>query len=376
MRNGGMTIGSGRRAMTRRRAVWGAVGIVALSTSSVGSAGASSDEDSDSPLADLMGWEPSEPAEDRRRQLEQEELTSECMRELGWEYEPVDWSAMSGADVGAEDWELQSSDPEAYGEKYGYGVMRGYELYEAGYLEGGGVAATVPMDDGPEFVDPNQEYVESLSESEREQYYIDLYGDMSAFEDSEGDVAVSMPSPEEMGCSGQAGAEIWGDGMGGDPAVQERIQEYYEGLQDDPRWQAATDEWVECMGDIIDGYTGWEGGPVASPDDMWSVFETKKYEAQGLERVPFEDESELDGLEYSSMMSNMDGSGVAWVGEAEPIGQDELDALIDEEIEAWQQDQECSEESDLKDIRLELEQDLVDQLLDEFPELATTGGGD
>src|SRR5690606_37072958 len=115
--------------------------------------------DTDSPLAALLGWE-ANPIEDRRRQLEVEELTSACMRDQGFEYEPVDWSAQANPEDG-----LQFTDPVAFGEKYGYGVMRSYELYEIG---DGGESQVVE--------DPNQEYVAGLSPDEQNAYYEALHG--------------------------------------------------------------------------------------------------------------------------------------------------------------------------------------------------------
>ena len=88
-----------------------------------------SDDDVTSPLAALMGWV-SDPVEQRRQELEIQEKVAECMKAEGFEYTPVDWSAqMPETDV-------DMSDPKAYGEKYGYGVMYNYETYEIGDGEG------------------------------------------------------------------------------------------------------------------------------------------------------------------------------------------------------------------------------------------------
>ncbi|MFV0306659.1 MAG: hypothetical protein ACK5OX_02820 [Desertimonas sp.] len=366
-----------RRSERRGGLGWGrpaaavVVGLAAWAHGGVAGAGAD-DDGWNSPLADLFGYDSMEPAEQRRQQLEVEELTAECMRAEGWEYEPVDWSAMAGSMNDAEDIELQMNDPQAYGERYGYGVMRNYELYEAAWLEDPETAMEAEDDT---FVDPNQEFVESLSEAEREQYYESLYGEMSissedsVFEDSE----IAEPDPEDMGCSGQAQNEVYGGGAGIDPDVQGRIEEYFETIGDDPRLADARADWLECMGDGVEGYTGWDGGPVDDPEDMWSVFETKKNEALGLEMRAFEDESEIADEEYYTSQIYEDGSGVAWLGEPSPIPDDEVAAITEEEIDTWQRDQECQADSDVSGVTRELEQELVDQLLEEFPELASTG---
>lgn len=62
------------------------------------------------------------------------------------------------------------NDPEAFGEKHGYGVAYNYELYEEPSLLGetdGPKGA--PMD--TPVTDPNAEFVQSLSESEQQDYY-------------------------------------------------------------------------------------------------------------------------------------------------------------------------------------------------------------
>src|SRR5687767_10677743 len=107
-------------------------GIVTLSACG-GGGGEGADDDGMGPLAELMGWGVQEPAEQRRLELEREQAIADCMRAEGWEYEPVDWSAQM-PEESEEDMAL-FADPEAFGAKYGYGVARNYELYEAEAIE-------------------------------------------------------------------------------------------------------------------------------------------------------------------------------------------------------------------------------------------------
>ena len=88
---------------------------------------------SNGPLAELMGWQGESPEESRRKQLEVEDLVATCMREEGWEYIPVDYAAQYPEQD--ESIELQQ-DPEAFGEKYGYGVVYNYEQWEEPSLLG------------------------------------------------------------------------------------------------------------------------------------------------------------------------------------------------------------------------------------------------
>ena len=119
--------------------------------------------------------------------------------------------------------DVDMSDPQAYGEKYGYGVMYNYETNELG---GGEEAVGVP------FEDPNGEYMMSLSPSDQETYNADLYGDPSIWEQS-GDGAtdgtmVVAPPLDQQGCQGKARLEIVGEDPTSDPAVQQMLNDFYE----------------------------------------------------------------------------------------------------------------------------------------------------
>lgn len=310
--------------------------------------------ESENPLAALLGWE-ANPIEDRRRQLEVEELTSTCMRDQGFEYEPVDWSAQ----MNPED-DLQFSDPVAFGEKYGYGVMRSYELYEIG--DGG---------EGQDFEDPNQEYVNSLSPDEQNAYYEALYG--SGMEEPvDEDVEVVDPTPEQMGCSGMASAEVFGDRDLG-PEVQDALEDYFTNLSSDPRLDEANRAWAACMEPHIEEL-GLDPAP-QRPDEMWNVINRLKTEAQGLEAIPVSSEAEMNEYfesgepVYSSEM-NENGEGFVYLGEPVELSAEEIDRLTTIEVELWTFDRACQDESDIKEIQRQIELDVVDQLLSRFPELA------
>ncbi|MEZ5249028.1 MAG: hypothetical protein R2713_07390 [Ilumatobacteraceae bacterium] len=103
-----------------------------------------------SPLAELLGFDAS-PAERAHGNSRCSSRWSR-MRDEGWEYQAVDYGAQ-GADFSAE-FEEQINDPEAYGAKYGYGVVRSYEMQD----EFGSVT----------FDDPNQDYVEALDGDEQQ----------------------------------------------------------------------------------------------------------------------------------------------------------------------------------------------------------------
>jgi hypothetical protein len=342
-----------------------------------------------SPLAELMGWQNDSPEESRRKQLEVENLTAECMREEGWEYTPVDWSAQM-PDQDDEDMALMN-DMEAFGKKYGYGIVRNYEQWEEPQLNG----EEPGMVDKGAIEDPNQEYVSSLSESENAEYYESLYGKQSMVSEttvSGGDdvdavdidadpvsdtatagtapaVAPRPVSPEDQGCAGRANAEVYGtDPTQTNPDLQARMNDHWEDSQNDPRLLSANDEWLECMADIVDGIEV-AGQPITKPEQMYSYVDRLKYEAMGLEIVPF-DQNDAEG-EYYTAWSDDEGKGEAAVGEPEPIPEAELEELRTTELELWESDWGCQQEVDFDGIRRQIEQELVDELRAEFPELGS-----
>jgi hypothetical protein len=329
-----------------------------------------SDDDSanpfDSPLGDLMGWQNESPEESRRKQLEVEDLVAVCMREQGWEYIPVDYAAQfPEQDEASEQWQ----DPEAFGEKHGYGVVFNYEQWEEASLLGEESPADMAMED------PNAEYTQGLSESENQEYYASLYGEpVEAPAMAEGDSAVDtgpiMIAPEDQGCYGQASAEVYGsDPMMENPDLQERMSEFYEDMQNDPRLVDANEKWLECINDEVDGIEV-AGGPIERPEQMYSYVEKLKYEAMGLELVPYDESAQMDGNYYSAW-SGEDGVGEAAVGEPEPISESDLEELRALEIDLWSKDWACQEEAEIRETSRRIEEDLVDELRAEFPELGS-----
>jgi len=325
--------------------------------------GGDADEDGMGPLAELMGWGVTEPAEQRRLELEREQAIAECMRAEGWEYEPVDWSAQM-PDTSEEDMALFADGPEAFGEKYGYGVARNYELYEAEGVESG----EGPGMSGDEIEDPNQDYVSSLSESEVEDYYATLHGDpMEAPPDDE-EVFVSPPL-EDQGCWGEAQLAVYGEDPSNDPEIQERMNDYWEGQQDDPRLAAANQEWGDCMAGEIEGLEAG-GDPVTRPDQLYQVFDERKMALMGLESEPFDEDDPDAWTEDTFTVYGEEGNQVAWVGQPEPIGDADLEELRSDEIAMWKLDFACQDDAGLRDLARRIEQELVDELVADFPELA------
>jgi len=89
----------------------------------------------------------------------------------------------------------------------------------------------IPLPEGEEFVDPNQAYVDAMSEAEQEAYWAALYGAPVFEEDVDPDAEIPEWNPEDSGCQGKAWAEI----------------------QRDPDVIALNEAWVACMADA--GYS-------------------------------------------------------------------------------------------------------------------------
>jgi hypothetical protein len=318
------------------------------------------------PLAAIFGGNES-PAESRRKQLAMEESMAQCMKDAGWEYKPVDYSAQFDVPGGEE-----QLSPKDFGEKYFYGTIYYYELYELPSLgtDENGVPATMP---GGTFVDPNQDYVNSLSSDEQSKYYADLYGEPqeAPIMDDSGDgavvEAVAVPI-EQQGCSGKAQQEVFGDQPFNNPDFNERFNELQQQLENDPRVYDAEIAWSDCMYEINPDYD------FGASQDVYQYLQGLMSEAKGQKSLPVDPEThqpigDFDENEGYSSTIDSDGNEIAYVGTPKPIKSDRLEELRTVEKALWQTDQKCQKDVGLADIRREVEQELADTLLQEFPEL-------
>jgi len=169
---------------------------------------------------------------------ETEELVAECMSEDGWEYIPVDQTQYSGSDF---DWEERNT--EKWIAVYGYGVNLTQEENEELYGS------------PEEFVDPNQDYVSSLSESENVAYYEALYGKPPAEEELNEDGSYEY-NWEDGGCYGYAQHEVTGEQAYDQDQFKpifEAMGALYEDQSKDPRMKEVETAWASCMADA--GFT-------------------------------------------------------------------------------------------------------------------------
>lgn len=195
------------------------------------------------------------------QQRQQEDLMAQCMAEEGFEYQPnVVNSGMvtTGDDI---EWE---PDDRKWVEKYGYGMVNNpFNTEEA-----------APMD---EYVDPNQEYLDSLSESERTAYYETAYGVPPA-EDEMSEDGIYEYNWENSGCQGWAQHEMEGD----DPwqsdefaGLRDKMNELWTAAQEAPEYKELNAAWASCMSDA--GEPGFKTQQEAS--QSISDAQNKIYEA-------------------------------------------------------------------------------------------------
>lgn len=191
-----------------------------------------------------------------QQQVRMEQLVAECMAEQGWEYTPVDYSQIDGGTVavpgdGEPEWGT-----EEFAQKSGYGITT-WQSTEA-------TAEPVPEGDADEWQDPNHEYVDSLSETARAEYYEALHGPQPSFADMES--GEWEYDPADAGCYGKASEEVFNAGGEGlenifeDPkfeALLEDINALYDQAQADPRLAELRADWTACMAEA--GYPGLAG---------------------------------------------------------------------------------------------------------------------
>lgn len=147
-----------------------------------------------SPLAELLGYstDPADQAAEQQRFIEQErkvqQAVADCMKQEGFEYIAQDPAVFMGSSTFDEDIAFDSKE---WAEKYGFGMSTTFG--SDGFA---GPGTTPPTD-------PNQAYVESLSEAERAAYHKALYGEVPAFDPTSASTT-AMAAFEPSGCDGEA----------------------------------------------------------------------------------------------------------------------------------------------------------------------------
>ncbi len=195
-----------------------------------------SDRGYESPVAELFGIPVSDEdaLTDQTTQLqaEAERRTATCMREQGFEYKPVDYSQFD--DLGS----ALAFEGEEFAKEYGFGIATSID----GNFE----------ELAESFVDPNQEYLSSLSEGEQEAYYNALMGGSLTIESFD-----EAQEFEPAGCQGDAYEEAFSSFASFDEFGDE-LDAMEQQMESDPRVVEANATWAACMFDRGYGYTDAE----------------------------------------------------------------------------------------------------------------------
>ncbi|WGD37380.1 hypothetical protein [Lysinibacter sp. HNR] len=202
----------------------------------------------DSPLAAYLSTLYGDSSSFDQKSIDQEQKKIEdavavCMAEEGFEYTPFTGNVMV---LSADDDFYTGMGTLEWAEKNGYG----YTTFSTTNTDGSG--------DETQEMNPNDEYVESLSEGEQEAYYLALHGE-PVEEPREEDLeegsepVVSEYDWETAGCYGKASHEVQGtEDPSQDPEYKDLFDELYSLYSkstQDPKVIKAQQEWANCMAD-------------------------------------------------------------------------------------------------------------------------------
>ncbi len=176
-------------------------------------------------------------AEDEKKR---QSLIAECMTEQGFEYRPT-LSAPALATSTGDEWK---PDDREWVAQWGYGIA-----------QFPGADEPLPQDTT---VDPNEDYLASLPESEQNAYWEALYG-ATADDDRLSDGDVPEYDWTTAGCAGRAGHEVSGD----DPLqgeefrpLRDALQAFWSDTSALPGMAEVDAAWAACMEDA--GYPGFD----------------------------------------------------------------------------------------------------------------------
>lgn len=365
----------------RRRRVLGRIGIVAIalalfaSACSDGSTETTADAAS-SPLAEFLGQGDflSDPEAAQARWAEEErerqDIIASCMQAQGFEYTPVDYSQFTSfeqdlEDYGSDEWVAE----------WGFGITtQRFSQQQVGpNLKGWEDQAF--EDDAQEFVDPNQDYIEGLSQEEQDAYYEALYGGDNFFpevdesmSEEEQEAAFEGLAWEPQGCEGEAFGEDAGFSFYQD--FEDELQDMEKRIEADPRVAERRQEITSCVSDKGLVFT-----------DMESLYERFEEEIQAMDPYANGDVAEPDfGISEEEMAQMSPEELDEFFSDFEFVEPElseedkaKLGELQAEEIELAVAVNECDggfeqEYEQLADIRAEYEQEFLDTYADQLAE--------
>jgi hypothetical protein len=270
---------------SQRHQVLGLLGASALvfTMSACGEAGATADGSAaaatqvQGPLTQILSsvWGSDLSQEEQQRQfdernLAEQEFIAQCMSQAGFEYIPH----TGNATIVFSDDNMWRPDDREWVTQYGYGAMRSpwdtQREEEQAAIEAGGEVTT------QEFVDPNSDMLNSLSDSERRAWEIALWGDWENMPDGviseDGMILDEDAFWSSQGCNGEARLHTRTDSafdlMSTDEfrPLMDSIQDFFDTLWALP--SEADREWATCMADA--GHPGFTRQNDAS-NSIWEA---------------------------------------------------------------------------------------------------------
>lgn len=308
-------------------------------------------------LAEFFGWvdDPATAEADFREQEARiQESIRRCMAEQGFEYQPI----LPPADSFQT---FTSEDHAEWVRKHGFGITTWFGNEDENV-------------EAAEWVDPNQEMLESMSESERQAWEEALYGSeeeragqMETIVDEATGETIEVMRGYGAGCQGEAYEAEYGsaDAVQGlweelDPA----LEEMYQRVEADPRIVELNEKWAECMaGAGYDGYTVRNEMFEAVYEDFQARFDELVGPNGGF-GDPFEGWTgdEIDAFFEESTQEEVDALFEDARQEAmENVDMEAVRALQQEEIDLAVTDVECAEGWDdtYREVSQEYEADFI-----------------
>ena len=185
------------------------------------------------------------------------------------------------------------------------------------------------------------------------------------------------PPLDQQGCDGKARLEVVGENPSSDPEVQNMLNDFFQSQQNDPRLESMVADWAECFQPKLDEY-GIEF-ELSNVYDGYQMVDTEKYKAMGAEVVPVANQAEIDeyynsGENVLSAYTDENGAGYVVIGpdgELPELTGDQIDELTAMELDLWKADQACQDEIGYAEFTRQQEQEMVDKLVAQFPELGS-----
>lgn len=276
--------------------------------------------------------------EEQQKQLDEqtreiEELTATCMKEAGFEYTP---DVNNGGTITGDDG-LWQPDSREWVAQYGFGVFNN-------------PYADQQIGDGEEYVNPNQDYVSSLSESEQSAFYSTLSGE-SPTEEQANDPDFDW-SALDRGCQGEANDQVSNSSRQQElyaeyePLLQ-RVNDLYSTMQSSAEMKDLDGAWATCMSDA--GQSGYTRQ--SEPSE-------KLYEAQNA--FYEEQNTASENFDFENATS---AEIEAFYAETDPTSTPEWKQQAEDEIEIALADFDCRTKTDYANKSLRLQFDAEEKFI-------------